>query len=54
MNCKFYFEILSQEDIASLKGGTASVMMEEEEESKSGDGAKLICCIEIEIPGGSK
>lgn len=52
MDFKFHLEILSQEDLAALKAGTASIMMEEENKSESGDGAQLICCITIELPGG--
>lgn len=46
MDIKFQFELLSQEDLAALKGGNAMVLFEREQNSESGDGAKYICCIE--------
>lgn len=47
MDIKFQFELLAQEELASLKGGTAGVLFEKEQTSESGDGAKYVCCIEI-------
>ena len=47
MDIEFQFEILSQEDLAILKGGNAAVLQEKEQDSESGDGAKLVYCIEI-------
>lgn len=47
MDIKFQFDFLSQEDLAILKGGNATVLQEEEQGSESGDGAQYVCCIEI-------
>lgn len=47
MDIKFNFEILSQDELSSLKGGNAAVLFEREQMSESGDGAKYACCIEI-------
>lgn len=47
MDIKFQFDLLAQEELAALKGGTAGVLFEKEQTSESGDGAKYVCCIEI-------
>lgn len=39
------FDILRDEDLLLLKGGTASVGEEENKPSQCGDGAFLGCCI---------
>jgi len=49
MDIKFQLELLSQEDLAILKGGNATVLHEKEQNSESGDGAKYVCCIEIDF-----
>lgn len=47
MDTKFHSELLSQEDLAILKGGNATVLLEKEQSSESGDGAKYVCCIKL-------
>lgn len=42
-------DILSEESLNALKGGVAEVRKEEKLESESGDGAKFVCCVEIEV-----
>ena len=47
MDVKIQFDFLSQEDLSILMGGNAIVLLEEEQSSESGDGAKYVCCLEI-------
>lgn len=47
MDVKFQFNLLSQKELSSLRGGFAEILSKEEENSQSGDGAKYVCCIAI-------
>lgn len=40
---------LTDEELLALRGGKADITAQTPEQSKSGDGAKFACCIEIEF-----
>lgn len=43
-------DIISDDLLEDLRGGTSAVISEEHEKPKEGDGAKWICCIIIKLP----
>lgn len=42
-------EVFSEETMDELRGGTAAVMAREVQQSAAGDGAKYVCCIDIDL-----
>ncbi len=43
-------DIISDDLLEDLRGGTSAVISEEQEQPKEGDGAKWVCCVVIELP----
>lgn len=43
-------DIISDDLLEDLRGGTAEVISADREQSKEGDGANWVCCIKIELP----